>query len=110
MGSGPRAARTGVGPGAVTALLEPSTPKLDGANVSRAGSRVIDAAVTAAVGDAGGITTPGDGAVPVPARGALPGETVGTGAGVAIAAGALGLGACPRSGGGGAPIALLLEA
>jgi hypothetical protein len=56
--------RTGAGAGAAAGLAPPSTPKLDGASVSRAGSRVSVALVVVAVGDAGGITTAdGSGAV-----------------------------------------------
>lgn len=61
MGNGARAERRGVGAGAAAALDEPSTPKLDGASVSRAGSRVIEGAA-APLG--GGSTTPGKVAVP----------------------------------------------
>jgi hypothetical protein len=64
VGNAARAERSGFGAGAAV-LDEPSTPKLEGASVSRAGSRVIEEAA-AAVGDAGGSTTPGRGAVPVP--------------------------------------------
>jgi hypothetical protein len=55
---GARAARKPEGAGAAAAggLLLPSTPKLEGARVSRAGSRVSDAGCIA-VGDAGGSTT-----------------------------------------------------
>ena len=86
----------GEGFGAVADLLAlPSTPKLDGANVSRAGSRVsgVPLALAGAVGG-GGTTVAGNGAVPVPARGCAR-----TGDGCAVAA--VGL----RTGDGGGPIA-----
>jgi len=81
VGSGVRAPRT-AGRGAMAGLLgPPSVPKLDGASVSRAGSRVRVVA-TLAVGEAGGMTTAaGSGAVPVPLRAAAPPERTGGGGG-----------------------------
>jgi hypothetical protein len=86
-------------------LAPPSTPKLEGASVSRAGSRVSPAllAVAVAVGEAGGIiAVAGNGAVPVPARC----EAVAVGAAVGVGgipASPEGLVAAPRTGGGGGP-------
>ena len=90
VGSGPRALRTGVG---VPGLVPPSTPKLEGAKVSRAGSRVSAGAGEAtAGGEVGGIVAVAcNGAVPVVA-----GARGGTPAGP-------GFDALPRIGGGGGP-------
>lgn len=105
MGSGARAERRGAGAGAAC-LLEPMTPKLDGASVSRAGSRVSAAAL--AVGDEGGRTTPGNGAVPLPARPAGADSSAvagaaGEDAALIVPEGPPGFAGWPRSGAGGGP-------
>jgi hypothetical protein len=89
----------GAGAGAVAGLGPPSTPKLDGAKVSRAGSRVSgELPAPAAVVGGGNTTAAGSGAVPVPVRGAAA-----LAAGFVVAAAGLLL---PRTGGGGGPIDL----
>jgi len=103
VGKGPRALRIGAGAGAA-GLAPPSTPKLDGARVSRAGSRVSVALLAVPVGEAGGSTTvAGKGAVPVPLLAGAAGETAGAAAPGGMPAIAPGFGALPRMGGGGGP-------
>jgi hypothetical protein len=97
----------GAGALAIAGLLTPITPKLDGARVSRAGSRV-SGGLAALVGAACGRLTAaaGSGAVPVPVRAGA--AVTGDGAGCAGAGGSAmseagaGLGA-PRTGFGGGP-------
>jgi hypothetical protein len=94
-------------------LLPPSTPKLDGASVSRAGSRVSAPEALFAIGDGGGIATvAGSGAVPVPCRGAGATEAgVGAAEGAEGATALLAAGFCGmRNGGGGGPTDLRSDA
>jgi hypothetical protein len=98
VGIGARAARIGVGAVAGALLAPPITPKLDGASVSRAASRVRGVAVAEPA------ATPGSGAVPLPVRAAA---GAGAAAGADGAAGSIpelpeGLPA-PRTGAGGGP-------
>jgi hypothetical protein len=83
-------------------LLTPITPKLDGARVSRAGSRVSGGLAAWGCGPRGALTVAaGSGAVPVSVRvgGAVTGEAAGGGGTMAP----VGLGP-PRTGFGGGPI------
>jgi hypothetical protein len=103
VGSGARAPRRGVS--ALGGLLPPSTPKLEGASVSRAGSRRSVAALSLALGvGGGGIAVLGSGAVPVSLRVGAVVAPSGAGAGpfrgnAGVFAALLG----PRKGGGGGP-------
>jgi hypothetical protein len=114
---GGRAPRIALGAGAAAGLFaEPSTPKLDGASVSRAGSRVsADLPALAAAGGGGITTAAGSGAVPVPARAGVTAGGAAAGAMGGAAAAADGAGAMPalatglavpRIGGGGGPLDL----
>jgi hypothetical protein len=55
---GGRTCRVSGGAGVLAGFVPPKTPKLDGASVSRAGSRVRVGELAAAVGEEGGKTTP----------------------------------------------------
>ena len=105
---GGRAPRIAAGAGAAAGLLAlPSTPKLDGASVSRAASRVSAAAVAVTPGGGGMTTAAGSGAVPVPVRaGAAVGAATAGAIGGAAAgdAGAMLVAGLARIGGGGGPI------